>query len=696
MVFLDVIIYFFKGDFLTIHSISDKLFSMHDIDMKDPLIVNSQKPLDQIMDEDTIVKYLCNMIGEAEEAAADNIRTARRNWHFVLGNHYIEEGLDNDWIIDESNPYWRTRLQRDILSPVVTTAASVLHKLRPKAIVEADFPGELVKLFHQGQVLQLPIEGAIAAGQLQRIGEARWEARNEEVLQAELLLDVIVQGMGWRTYMPVQKGHSWEVMPKLLDISQVLGDPDGCDLMNFEDFKYIVMVEMMDVADIERIYHVKENEFARGPGKNENEEGVPLAGDLGLFRQYEYRQTGQSGVIERTVKTQRRQYPVYTIYYSQGCPDVYSYGKEPPKSLRFPLGRQMTLINKCKLANDIHNPFWHKKFPLTCYQTTPLPHRNFGMSDVSKLVPVQEMVNILQNMILANAIVLGVPQWIVEDGMVDDDEITNEPGAIIHARQGAIARGAFQRLDPRQSSDDLHANMRDLQTHAQEDLGDITDALQGKPVSSDPSGVLQNSALGAALTKHGFRAQMLDAGHKRSAGIEFSMIQQYLHIDTAMMIRDREMGEYLEMNLAIRELFWDVKVESQAELPHNPQARLNLATHLLQMGYFDAVEFRLFTGIEVRPELEKMLHEAGKFFMPLVPLENQAEVRTEIEVMRLKEALAKAGIDPTTGERGGQQAVGGGNQPAIPHPSGNTGEEISGIGPGSSAGPAGSPDQRPL
>ena len=76
---------------------------------------------------------------------------------------------------------------------------------------------------------------------------------------------------------------------------------------------------------------------------------------------------------------------------------------------------------------------------------------------------------------------------------------------------------------------------------------------------------------------------MLDGGHKRSAGIETSMTQQYLHIDTSMLRELKESGEYLEMNLAVRELFFDVKVESQADLPHNPQARINLATHWLEL-----------------------------------------------------------------------------------------------------------------
>lgn len=665
-----------------------------DMNMKDPLIQNMQKPLDEISDDATIVKYLCNMIGEAEEAQSDNISVARRNWHFVLGNHFIEEGLNNDWVIDESNPYWRTRLQRDVLTPVVRTQTAILHKLRPELMVEADFPGENVFLYHQNQHIELPVNNALAAGRLQRIIESEWDSRNEEILQAELLLDVIVQGNAWRTYMPVQKGNSWHIMPKLLDISQVLPDPDGSDLTNFEDFKYIIICEMMDVADIERIYHVKESSFARGPGKNENTPAEFLGGDTGLYREYGWEHSNQRGVVERYTKRQRRKYPVYTIYYHQGCPDVFSYGKKPPKELKFPLGRQMTLINKKKLVNDIHNPYWHKKFPMTCYQKMPIPHKNFGMSDITRLIPVQEMVNILQNMILANAIILGVPQWIVEDGMIEDAEITNEPGAIIHARQGALSSGAFQRLDPRQSGDDLYSNLRDLEVHAQEDLGNMSDAIQGKAVTSNASGVLQNSALGAALTVEGFAAQMLDAGHNRSAGIETSMVQQYLHTDTQMLMETRESGELLEMNLAIRELFYDVKTESQAELPHNPQARLNWATHQLQMGFFDAEEYRLFTGMKVRPELEKMLQEASKFFMPLVPLELQAQVRFEHEIARLREKLAEAGVDPSGGPE--QQQMSGGQQNAMPAPAGRSGEEITGTGPNANSGPAGSPNQRPL
>ena len=93
--------------------------------------------------------------------------------------------------------------------------------------------------------------------------------------------------------------------------------------------------------------------------------------------------------------------------------------------------------------------------------------------------------------------------------------------------------------------------------------------------------------------------------------------------------------------------------------------------------------------MKVRPELERMLQEAGEFFMPMVPLELQAQIRLDYELAKLREKLAEKGIEPASaqGEGGGTEAS---------NPAGRSGEEISGLGPGSSSGPAGSPEQRPL
>ncbi len=112
--------------------------------------------------------------------------------------------------------------------------------------------------------------------------------------------------------------------------------------------------------------------------------------------------------------------------------------------------------------------------------------------------------------------------------------------------------------------------------------------------------MLQNSALGAALTEKGFQARMMDHAHQRAATIETSMVQQFMTIDTQTLLQDKERGELLEMNLAIRELFYDVKVESNADLPHNrpqpvaPAAKPSAAAAPLQLGIQTNVPFDIF------------------------------------------------------------------------------------------------------
>ena len=648
-----------------------------------PVIGPPEKPIDQIQSEEDLVKALRMAIGEAEEAAASHISESNRNYQYIRGNQFIRKANNGDWITDTKNPYWRLRLRRDIINPVISTSLPVLHKLRPKMIVEADHPGEPVVAFINGQHIPLPIMGFTAASHLQRAVEAEWSRRQEEILQAELLLETMISGVAFRTYMPVMEAHNVvRIKPYLLSRSQFLGDPKGTDLATFSDFKFIIIEQWWDVADIERIYNIKEKSFAKGPGDDSYEPD-----DSGIYRrQYQFRDGDRMGIKQKHTTMTRRVYPVHTIFYNQGSPDVISYGKKPPKSLKYPLGREMVLINKTKLVGDRHNRYWHGRFPITAYQTMPMPHMQTGFSDVTPLVEIQNIVNILQNMIVTNAMALGVPQWLAEKGAVDTGDLTNEPGAIIEVQTGALGRGAVQRLDPGSIGTEIYTVLRDLQVYGMEDLGDVSDALQGKSLGSGASGVYANTLLGAALTKQGFRAQMLDAGHKRSAWLELMMMQQFLHVDEEYIRRNKDMGELLHMSLAMRELFFDVKVESQAELPHNPQSRINLAANLFSMGIFDLQEFLMFTGLNVRPDLEETLRRASEeFFMPAVPAETQAQIRTELELAKLRMQQAGGGMPPQGGGPGGQQSL-----PQNPaNPPTNT-------GPAQNAGVSGDPSRTPV
>ena len=646
-----------------------------------PIMAPPDKPIDQIENMEDLEKALRLAIGEAEEAAAPYISEANRNWQYVRGNQFIQKAGNGDWVSDNRNPYWRLRLRRDIINPVVSTSLPVLHKLRPKVLVEADFPDEPVVAYENGQHTPLPITGAEAAGQLQSALKSEWDRRAEEALQAEVILEAMVSGAAFRTYMPViDETGIVRVKPVLLNRSQFLGDPRGSDITNFSDFKYIVIEQWWDVADIERIYGIKESSFARGPGDSDTFD----ANDTGMYRkQYQYRDTNRMGVRQLETSMKRRLYPVHTVFYNQGSPDVISYGKKPPKSLRYPLGREMVMVNRQKIVGDRHNRYWHGKFPITSYTTMPMPFLPTGFSDVSPLIEIQNIVNILQNMVVTNAMALGVPQWLVEDNAVDTGDLTNEPGAIITVKPGKLGMNAVQRMEPGTIGGEIYTILRDLQAYGMEDLGDVSDALQGKSLGSGASGVYANTLLGAALTKQGFRAQMLDMAHKRSAWIELMMMQQFMHVEERYIRRNHDLGELIHMNLAMRELFFDAKVESQAELPHNPQARINLGAELFAMGIYDLEEFIQFTGLPARPKLRQTLRQASQFFMPAVPIETQAQIRTELELAKLRLEQANQGLPP-----GGAGNAGQGQGSGAPAAQG--GQVGPGIGP-SSTGIAGSP-----
>ena len=71
------------------------------------------------------------------------------------------------------------------------------------------------------------------------------------------------------------------------------------------------------------------------------------------------------------------------------------------------------------------------------------------------------------------------------------------------------------------------------------------------------------------------------------------------------------------------------------KLDLTPKERIDIATHLLEIGVIDAEEYLNLTGIEVRDELKSLLKAASKSFMPLIPLEQQAQIRLQHELAAL-------------------------------------------------------------
>ena len=315
---------------------------------------------------------------------------------------------------------------------------------------------------------------------------------------------------------------------------------------------------------------------------------------------------------------------------------------KPPKALKYPNGRMITIVNEKKVVVDRANPYWHREFPVVVYQANPMPHQFFGKTEIDQLVTVQEAVNILYNMVIANAMLAGNNQWMYEEGALLAEDVTNQPGLMIPVSQGSIAGKRIERLSPAPISQDVFMLMKEMETYGRSDMAGVQDVMLGS-AKSGTSGVLANSLQAAALTRQSFKMVSLDESYRRQARLEIYLMQQFYEYEDPRMTQQWGSGEWLLWSEGMRDLLWDVKVESQADLPHNVTARINYAIQLLQLGVYDLEEFLSFTGLKVRPELRDKIRQTVGFDPGKQGMYGQAPPQDEVITGTQEEAAGIGG-----------------------------------------------------
>lgn len=576
---------------------------------------------DRMTSEDDILQAFKVMLSEAEEACQPRWTKAKRNMMVYMGDHYVKES-DGDVTSDDRVPGYKFRISRDVISPVIDTLRPILMRGYPKYFVDADFPYMQATVEAMGR--EMPIPNVTDGDLAQRFTEMlshEHQLRNEGIQIAELLVDVLVGGTGYRkvVYDPLKN----RVNLPVLDMTNVLPDPYGTAL-DFSDHKYLICRMDMDVADIERIYSVKERDFIA-----KEERGADVSKVMGTMNKVTRYFTQPAGVVGKDTQYQRRRYPVYELYYNEATPEVNMLADKPPKSLKHPMGRMLTIVNGEKLVVDRPNPYWHREFPVITYQANPLPHHFFGKTDVDQLVSVQQAVNILYNMVIANAMLSGNNQWMYEEGALFAEDLTNQPGLMVPVQPGALTGNKIERLTPAPIPQDVYMLMREMETHGRADMAGVQDTMLGM-AKSGTSGVLANTLQAAAMTRQSFKMLALDESYKRQARLEIYLMQQFYEFQDPRLTKQFGSGEWLLWSEGMRNLLWDVSVESQSDLPHNQVARINYAIQLLQLGVYDIEEFVQFTGLQLRPELRSQIRQnigfnpntQGEFGQPPVQSED--------------------------------------------------------------------------
>ena len=640
-----------------------------------------ERPMDALKDQDDVVKALKRAISESREVMESDISEYDRNWKYYMGQHYLRN-VGGRWMSDGGSGD-KLRLQRDIIQISIDALRPILVKMKPHIVVLASYPTEDAQIQMKGQA-GYPIQGLKNSDVATFMAEAlkrEHRRRHEDTLMAEMVLEVMVTGQAWRCMMPVFTRQGVMIEPKLYPQHRVLKDPKGTRLADLKDFGYLIFEDELDASEIKQLYGVDEQSYTQETNSaestfNEYDRDRMYRG-MAQFRRY-----GKHNINEE--KSDRRIYKIHTAFFNNASSDMVSYHEKPSK-LNYPFGRMLVMINEQYLAIDKPNPFWHGEYPVTCYQALPIPHMGKALNEVGKLKDVQKAVNILMNALIGTTLLGLNPKLFYEEGAFNPQDWTSTPGGMIRFAKGALSGKQVDWHQPGGMDRGAYQLLKDLEYYGKEDVAGVTAALQGQELSAGSSGVYANTLQSAAMTGPTFRIEMLDAGHHRNATQEIELYQQFVDFRKPYYSLLHDIDQYHPfMQEAIRDLYYRIEYESQAELPHNPIARHNFFFNQFDQGIIDFEEYIQKANISMRPELrEKARQNSLEAFMPGVPRQMRLELMVQVLTAQAQEAAAAQNV-----QKVGQQAGGGG----APQIAGNDAEMAPGVG----GGIAGDPDQSSL
>lgn len=606
------------------------------------------RPLDEITSEVDILARFWSMYNQYKDGASEAISEDNQNWMMFLGKHFLRKSGHLEWV-EEGGSLTHTRYRREIIQPTIELLRSVLVKAHPSVRVKPDYeyanlPAQVQGIGGQRQTMRDLYDSDVAAW-LTNFFHQEMEYTGEAIRQAELVCQVLVSGEAYRVFNTHHiPGYGTEIHSKLLRRDQFFGDPNGTDLNNFRDFEGIIIEEDLDAATIKRLYGVSEREYSYSAMRRSfaTDESTSMSS---FSRSYMF--DGKGGGNWRW---DQRKYKVHTLYYNFGNVEATMWGiKNDGKSaeLKYPLGREIVIINFSKVASDVVNPHWHGEFPIVCYQASPLPCMARGLSEVSKIKDDQVLIDVINNVVLWSALEHSNHTIAYEEGSVIPSNIKNSPGLKLPVRPGALQNNQIERWDPPPMNRDLYAYGQDAEMHAREIVSGVTDAILGNTLPAGSSGEFLDKTARLGLNRHAFKSRMLDAGHLRAARLWLFSVQQWADFRSPRYAKMHDLGEHQFMPEAARELFWDIEVTSMADLPVDLQDRIEYGMLHVQNGWWDLEQFVQFTDPPMRPDLRQLIRDVSlNQFIPGLPSNIQAQLRLQAAQLMAQQQQIQNGGQP--------------------------------------------------
>lgn len=209
----------------------------------------------------------------------------------------------------------------------------------------------------------------------------------------------------------------------------------------------------------------------------------------------------------------------------------------------------------------------------------------WSKSVVERLIPIQRRYNALRNRVAEYLNRVGIGQWTAEEGTVDIDMLTNEPGIVIEHSRGSRAPSpvVFTSL-PGTFRDEISDLRREF-----EDISGVHEVSQGRVPSgaNNPSGIMVAQLQEQDDTRISTTIRYLDTAISKTGKQWLQRYRQFAVERRAFPVvgRNNSIHMYHFDRTSLRS--HNVKIQNTAALAMTPAARRETVLSLLDRGMFN-------------------------------------------------------------------------------------------------------------
>ena len=632
--------------------------------MKNP----QRQHLLEITDEDKLLDACIHLKGIGKEYQQDFLRQAIKNREYYLGNQYLRAVGDRlEHRRRAPGQEWRPQTTRNVIGQTIDPVHAIIASASPKINIKPCFPDAPVmfspempsmdmmttEAYDEREQFPTPYNGAQTGEFFTEFLDRSWNSpyRKEHHARSVCLLDALISGTSFRGYSV--RSHPFrgaEVVVKNLQPQQILLDPEGRDMITFQDFRFIILISELDVMTIKGKWKVNESEFGNEQDTIEFDDTSSGGFISRLFRRDLSGNLGKSSNQNIKEEWTLRRYPVYMLYYAGWMPELMTTTKksvEESPEFPYPRGRIVTWINDRKIVEDQEVETWGFTFPLVAFTPNPVPHAGYGQADVSKLLGPQDLINAFANILVSNAILNGHTQLMIETGAIDPGNFSVRPGAVMNFTRDSLRTGRVKQLFPGPIGAEVFQFMLNLEHFTKEELGDSSGILRGDTPSTIKSGTHARTVQESAFTRQSFRIGLLDDSYEMGAFKETNLIQQYIPLDNNYY--RGYMGVEEGMDLAMQNLIFKIEIESRKDLPFSSGGQFEMYFAMLRNGDITHKEFFELVKFHISEDWKEKVDEAAETAIPGLP----AEIRAQQELQAQQAVQEIGAMAEQTGTQGG-------------------------------------------